>query len=65
VTTKRVVDTLTIEHLPAKRGLRIVDQKTGKAVFVPLSLVRTLSSALLNAAADVGGVIVGDPKADT
>jgi hypothetical protein len=65
VTTKRVGDTLTVEHLPDKHGLRIVEQQTGEAVFVPLSLVRTLSSALLDAAVDVGGVIVGDPEAGT
>ena len=60
VTTKRVGDTLTIEHLPNKRGLRIVDQQTGEVVSVPLSLVRALSSALLDAAADVAGEVVGD-----
>jgi hypothetical protein len=47
--------------LPDKRGLRIVDQQTGGAVFVPLSFVRALSSALLDAAADVAGEIVKDP----
>jgi hypothetical protein len=65
VTTKRVGDTLTIEHLPDRRGLRIVDRQTGEAVFVPLSLVRALSSALLDAAADVAGVLGGDPEAGT
>jgi hypothetical protein len=60
VTTKRVGDTLTIEYLPDKRGLRIVDQQTGEAVFIPLSLARALSSALLDAAADVAGEVVGD-----
>jgi hypothetical protein len=60
VTTKRVGDTLTIEHLPDKRGLRIVDRQTGEAVFVPLSLVRALSSALLDAAAGVAGELVGN-----
>jgi hypothetical protein len=65
MTTKRVGDTLTIHHLPDQRGLRIVDQQTGEAVFIPLSLARALSSALLDYAADVGGVIVGDPEAGT
>ena len=60
MTTKRVGDTLTIEHLPDKRGLRIVDRQTGEAVFVPLSLARALSSAPLDAAADVAGEVVGD-----
>ena len=60
VTTKRVGDALTIEHLPDERGLRILDQRTHDAIFVPLSLVRALSSALLDAAADVAGELVGD-----
>jgi len=55
VTTKRVGDTLTVEHLPDERGLRIIDQQKPEAVFVPLSLVRALSSALLDAAADLAG----------
>ena len=40
MTAKRVGDTLIVEHLTDKRGLRLVDQQTLKAVFVPLSLVR-------------------------
>ena len=60
MTTKRVGDTLTIEHLPDKRGLCIVDRQTGEAVFVPLSLLRALSSALLDAAANVAGELAGD-----
>ena len=60
MTTKRVGDTLTVEHLPDKRGLRIADQQTREAVFVPFSLVQALSSALLDAAADVAGELVGD-----
>ena len=59
-TTKRVGDTLTIEHLPDVRGLRIADQRTHGAIFDPLSLIRALSSALLDAAADVAGELVGD-----
>ena len=60
MTTKRVGDTLTIEHLPDGRSLRILDHRTHETVFVPLSLVRALSSALLDAAADVAGELVGD-----
>jgi hypothetical protein len=60
VTTKRVGDTVTIDHLPNKRGLRIQDHRIHDAIFVPLSLVRALSSALLDAAADVAGEVVGD-----
>jgi hypothetical protein len=59
VTTKRVGNTLTVEHLANERGLRIVDQQTAEAVFVPLLLVRALSSALLDAAADVAGGACG------
>ena len=60
MTTKRVGDTLTVEHLPNMRGRSILDHRTRDAVFVPLSLVRALSSALLDAAADVAGELVGD-----
>ena len=60
MTTKRVGDTLTVQHLPDKRGLRIQDHRTHDAIFVSLSLVRALSSALLDAAADVAGEVVGD-----
>jgi len=60
MTTKRVGDTLTIEHMPNVRGLRIQDHRTHDAIFVPLSLVRALSSALLDAAVDVCSAIVGD-----
>jgi hypothetical protein len=63
VTTKKVGDTLAIEHLPDKRGLRIIDRRTVEAVFAPLSLVRALSAALLDAAADVAGELVGDTNA--
>jgi hypothetical protein len=62
MTTKRVGDTLTIEHLPNVRGLRIVGRQTGEVVFVPLSLVRALSSALLDAAADLAGELAGDTR---
>jgi hypothetical protein len=62
VTTKRVSDALTVEHLPDERGLHIVDQPTREAVFVPLSLVRALSSALLDAAADLARELTGDPE---
>jgi hypothetical protein len=65
VTTKRVGNILTIEHLLDKCGLRIVDRQTGEAVFVPLSLVRALSSALLDAAEDVAGEVVGGVSSDT
>ena len=61
MTTKRVGDTLTVEHMPNGRGLCIQDHRTHDAIFVPLSLVRALSSALLDAAADVAGELVGDP----
>ena len=64
MTTKQVGDTLAVEHLPDQRGLRIADQQTGEAVFVPLSLVRALSYALLDAAADVAGELVGDGGSD-
>ena len=60
MTTKRVGDILTVEHMPNVRGLRIQDHRTHDAIFVPLSLVRALSSALLDAAADVAGELVGD-----
>jgi hypothetical protein len=63
VTTNRVGDTLIIEHLPDERGLRIVDRQTRRTIFVRLSLVRALSSALLDAAADVAGEVVGDTGA--
>ena len=64
MTTKRVGDTLTVEHLPELHGLRIADLQTGDAVCVPLSRVRALSSALLDAAADVAGEVVGDQADD-
>jgi len=62
MTTKRVGDTLHSEHLLDVRGLRVVDRQTGEAVFVPLSLVRALSSALLDAAADLARELIGDPE---
>jgi hypothetical protein len=62
MTTKRVGDTLTIEHLLDVRGRRIVDRQTGEAVFVPLSLARAPSSALLDAATDLAGELTGDPE---
>jgi hypothetical protein len=49
--------------LPDARGLQIVGQHEHEAVFVPLSLVRALSSALLDAAADVAGEMVGETSA--
>ena len=61
MTTKTAGDTLTVEHLPDKRYLRIVDRQTGEAVSVPLSLVRALSSALLDAAADFDYTSVEKP----
>ena len=63
MTTKRVGDILTIEHMPNVRGLRIQDHRTHDAIFVPLSPVRALSSALLDAAADLAGEVVGDADA--
>jgi hypothetical protein len=59
MTTKRVGDTLTIQHLPDERGLRIQGEHEHESTFVPLSLVRALSPALLDAAADVAGELVG------
>ena len=47
MTTKRVGDTRTVEHLPDERGLRIRNEQTREAVFVSLSLVRALSSAVI------------------
>jgi hypothetical protein len=65
VTTKRVGDTLTIEHLPEARDLRTTDQRTREAVYVPLPLIRALSSAPLDAAAELAGELVGDSDRTT
>ena len=60
MTTKRVSDTLTVQHLLDERSLRILDQQTREAAFGPLSFARALSSAQLDVAADLARELVRD-----